>query len=306
MSPLSRLTTPSLLTHLLQEKTISDPLVHITLLTPTTGLLTFGHPPTYALEKTKVTLEKQLSHLSARDSIPDTTTLESEIAGAMAFLVPEGSTPDALFTWTDAGKGGVKGWHSGMMNVWVDDVKVLKNQMVVFDVNCPVILMPEGIGGVVFEGVGGMSVESLLARDDHRGSGEDDGHLGDQERGHTFWAYPCLNVPEVEFEIGGVRFPATARDGFGFGRVDVTQSSNARDGGRDSHNDSDEDEDSGTGYCVSSIVETNMGKRPQWSGSGMSDVWVLGEPFFRAAGLVFDFGDGDGKGGRVGVRKYVG
>ena len=55
----------------------------------------------------------------------------------------------------------------------------------------------------------------------------------------------------------------------------------------------------GTGYCVGSVVETRMGAKQKWSDSGMLDTWVLGEPFFRGLGLVFD-----SEGGRVGVRSY--
>lgn len=55
----------------------------------------------------------------------------------------------------------------------------------------------------------------------------------------------------------------------------------------------------GTGYCVGSVVETRMGLRKQWMGSGMKDMWVLGEPFFRGLGVVFDMDNM-----RVGVRTY--
>ena len=55
----------------------------------------------------------------------------------------------------------------------------------------------------------------------------------------------------------------------------------------------------GTGYCVGAVVETRMGLRKEWMGSGMKSVWVLGEPFFRGLGVVFDI-----EGGRVGVRTY--
>ena len=55
----------------------------------------------------------------------------------------------------------------------------------------------------------------------------------------------------------------------------------------------------GTGYCVGSVVESSMGLRREWLGSGMKDVWVLGEPFFRGFGVVFDVDSG-----RIGVRTY--
>lgn len=54
----------------------------------------------------------------------------------------------------------------------------------------------------------------------------------------------------------------------------------------------------GSGYCVGSVVEGRM-RGPEWSGSGLRDVWVLGEPFSRGLGLVFD-----AERGRVGIRTY--
>ena len=56
----------------------------------------------------------------------------------------------------------------------------------------------------------------------------------------------------------------------------------------------------GTGYCVGSVVESRgLAYGKEWKGSGLKDVWVLGEPFFRGLGVAFD-----GDGGRVGVRTY--
>lgn len=54
----------------------------------------------------------------------------------------------------------------------------------------------------------------------------------------------------------------------------------------------------GTGYCVGSVVETRMASKKAWAESGI-DMWVLGEPFFRGLGVVFDESEG-----RVGVRTY--
>ncbi len=55
----------------------------------------------------------------------------------------------------------------------------------------------------------------------------------------------------------------------------------------------------GTGYCVGSVVETEMGVKSEWMQSGMKDMWVLGEPFFQGLGVAFDDDEG-----RVGVRTY--
>jgi hypothetical protein len=42
-----------------------------------------------------------------------------------------------------------------------------------------------------------------------------------------------------------------------------------------------------------------MGERKEWMESGMKAMWVLGEPFFRELGVVFDMDER-----RVGVRTY--
>ena len=55
----------------------------------------------------------------------------------------------------------------------------------------------------------------------------------------------------------------------------------------------------GTGYCVGSMVETRMGERRDWLESGMRAMWIIGEPFFRELGVVFDMEEK-----RVGVRTY--
>lgn len=197
-----------------------------------------------------------------------------------------------------------------LSGVWVNGVKVLRNQAVVFDVNCPVIFVPTGIGQVLFGVVGGRKVGRLVGNDDDDDDGvlrerEDEGEqMGERGREKGFWAYPCLNVPIVEVEIGGWRFPITARGEFGVGKVDFGSASDEEAGEQ-------EQEQSGTGYCVSVIIETYTGVRSRWERSGMKDVWVLGEPFFRSVGVAFDFGGagaGRGsskdKGGRVGVRRY--
>lgn len=59
----------------------------------------------------------------------------------------------------------------------------------------------------------------------------------------------------------------------------------------------------GTGYCVGRVVETRMGLPARdgvdWEGSGLRDVWVLGEPAFWGIGIAFD-----GERQRVGFRNY--
>lgn len=220
--------------------------------------------------------------------------MEEEIEGAMAFAIPPGSTYEHHFRWTDVGSGAVSGWHMTLMSgVWINGVKVLKNQPVLLDVNCPFILAPAGVAEAVYESIpGARSLPSLL---------ED----GRREDARSFYTIPCLNDIAVAFEIAGLPFPVakappTADDlvhgpaggGFSIGKVNMSP------GGNDTG-----DETSG-GYCIGVIVETMMGLRKEWRTAGMRDVWVLGEPFFRGIGVTFDLGDEMGKHDKIGVRLY--
>ena len=57
--------------------------------------------------------------------------------------------------------------------------------------------------------------------------------------------------------------------------------------------------DDGTGYCIGAVVETKMRQHERWSDSGMQATWVLGEPFFRGLGVLFDT-----QHERIGIRSY--
>ena len=117
---------------------------------------------------------------------------------------------------------------------------------------------------------------------------------------HTsFYAFPCLNPPRVDFEFAGSRFPfmRSARGQFGDWKGELP-------GGRFSLGRLK----GGSGYCVGNVVATRMGlddeggemvtqgragkAQGSWQGglggNGMRDVWVIGEGFFRGMGVAFD------------------
>jgi hypothetical protein len=60
-----------------------------------------------------------------------------------------------------------------------------------------------------------------------------------------------------------------------------------------------EDGEYNSGYCIGRVVETRVGEEREGMEAGMKDLWVLGEPFFRGLGVVFD-----GEKARVGARSY--
>ena len=216
--------------------------------------------------------------------------------GALAFAIPVGSTHEHHFKWTDISSGAAAGWHMTLMTgVWINGVKVLRNQPVLLDINCPFILAPPEVTRTVYESIpGARSLASLLDQDEDAGT----------EETRPFHAVSCLNEIDISFEIAGWRFPfarsthtdddlfhGPAGGRFSLGKVDVSPSANGSD-------------KASTGYCIGIIVETRMGVRKEWRSAGMRDVWVLGEPFFRGLGVTFDLGDERGRGGRVGFRVY--
>ena len=163
-----------------------------------------------------------------------------------------------------------------MQGVWIDGAKVVQNQGVVIDINCPFILAPPLAAKAFYSSVSGSWPLPAPYS--------------------NFYAYPCLNPPVVQFEFDHSRFPfmqgGRGADWTGF------------PGGRFSLGRLKE----GSGYCIGAVVETRMGikeERRQAMGEGrrgsrsaanmgllgansMRDLWVIGEGFFRGVGGAFD------------------
>ena len=148
-------------------------------------------------------------------------------------------------------------------------MQVLKNQPILFDLNIPFVLAPPLAAQRFYESIGGAK------------------RLPPPYE--SFFAFPCLNHVNIAFEIGGWNFPAMNGEGT------TSDALYGPAGGRFSLGKLED----GTGYCVGIVVETKMGLRKEWFGSGLRDVWILGEPFFRGLGVVFDV-----ENNRVGVRTY--
>jgi len=98
---------------------------------------------------------------------------------------------------------------------------------------------------------------------------------------NQFYTYPCFNPPKLHFEFAGWI-------------VDVLK------GKRDKGTFSPEGRFSlgrvtpGSGYCVGIVVESRSvaGSESRESStldnSGLEDIWVVGEPFFRDVQVAFD------------------
>lgn len=298
---LTRLTTPTLVEQLLAASLIQHNIFSLTLLSPDTGILSLGSSIAPQVEETKIRNELNLKYINSLHMEGERAKMEEEIDGAMNFAMPPGSTHDDHFKWTAAGAEAAAGWHTTLVSgVWVNGVKVLKNQPVLLDINCPVVLVPPAAAQVLYGAIpGARSLRSLL----------DEGAY--VEGIEAFHAFPCLNAADIQFEIAGWRFPFASGEGtpedtvhgpvggpLSLGQVDVNslQGETGPDGAIAIA--------IGTGYCVGNIVETFMGTRQKWARSGMKHVWVLGEPFFQGLGVAFDMGDAHGKGQRIGVRTY--
>ena len=271
---LSRLPDSSIITQLHTQSLISNPIWSVTILDSSSGILSFGTTIAYEVQRAKSQAELELKHIGQSHATSD--WIQSQVDPQIELM--KALPWEAHFKWTDL--QGAKGWWTALMSgVWVNGAKVLRNQPVLFDLQCPFILAPPMAAARIYESVGGAFRLP---------------HPHDQ-----FFAFPCLNAVNIAFEIGGWNFPVMSGEG---SNEDVLH---GPVGGKFSlglMRAANESQDQvGTGYCVGSVVETRMGKGKgkNWERAGMEGMWVIGEPFFRGMGVVFDQGNG-----RIGLRSY--
>ncbi|KAJ9605411.1 hypothetical protein H2200_010068 [Cladophialophora chaetospira] len=263
---LARLASPPLLRQLSEKDLVKEQIWSVTLLDAENGILSLGGTIARDIEEAKVRGEIELKHFG--DPVATSEWVIEQVEARLNFLLPPETPWDKHFKWTEV--QGAAGWWTALMRgVWVSGAKVLKNQPVLFDINAPFILAPPVAAKRFYESIGG--TKRLPSPYDN------------------FFAFPCLNRANIAFEIGGWSFPTMQGEGtsadalfgpaggsFSLGKVA-----------------------DGTGYCVGSVVETKMALSREGLESGMKDMWVLGEPFFRGLGVVFDVDEG-----KVGMRTY--
>ena len=265
-SPLARLQGYNVLEQLKELKAIAEDLWSITLLDAETGVLSLGITAAKEMERAKIQGELELQRLGEQGTTEE--WMKQEVDGRLGLSMPDHLPTDTLFKWTNI--QGAAGWWSALLSgIWVNGAKVLKNQPILFDVQCPFILAPPPAAAYFYEAIGG-----VIRLDPPHDS---------------FFAFPCLNQVNIAFEIGGWNFPTMSGEGT---RADALH---GPAGGLFSLGKMG----NGTGYCLGSVVETKMGMRREWDSSGMQDTWILGEPFFRGVGVVFD-----NENSRIGVRSY--
>jgi hypothetical protein len=178
---------------------------------------------------------------------------------------------------------GPSGWWTFLLKgIWVSGAKVLRNQPALLDVQSPFVHAPSRDAVERFYAAIPGSFRLT------EGDGDGDGR---------FFAVPCLGQRDVEvvFELGGWNFPVMK------GGETRAEALHAPLGGWGTLGMVGK----GSGFCVGVVVESRIGEGERLRESGLKGSWVLGEPFFRGMGVVFDADlKNGGKEMRVGFRAY--
>ncbi|KAF4630431.1 hypothetical protein G7Y89_g7709 [Cudoniella acicularis] len=261
---LSQLKTTSLMPQLIEREIIDVPMWSIVLLNSQDGLFSMGGTLIASVIGPEEA-EVPISHSNAHEELKRSENLDQKEAKELQ----EKFNWDGDWKWLKV-KGSDGWWQILLQGIWVDDAKVLYNQPAILDVKTPFILAPPMAAQSFYASISG----SRRLPPPH-----------DQ-----FYAYPCLNPPQIHFEFGRWNVEvlkgkkekgATSTGGrFSLGRMAI-----------------------GSGYCVGVVVESSLGMEPKAhrnrvdgvldlgvdGGNGLADVWVIGEPFFRDVQVAFDW-----------------
>jgi hypothetical protein len=269
---LARLSAPNLLQQLLEKRHVDRNLFSLTLLDAESGKLSLGGTIAEHIEEQKTRFQVRLDHLGNFLATPD--FIDAEVRTRIS-----NSFPPALneqFRWVEV--HGAEGWWTTLMGgVWINGVKTISDQPVLFDIQSPFILAPPAAARRFYQGI--HATKRLPKPHDN------------------MFAFPCLNQPNIAFEFARWLFPTLSGD------VSMEERFDGPLGGKLSLGKLR----NGTGYCLGAVVETRMGVvnqtkaagKRQYSGSGLKDLWVIGEPFFRGTGVTFDL-----EAQKIGFRTY--
>ena len=269
---LARLSAPNLVQQLLKERLIDRNLFSLTLLEAQSGKLSIGGTMAEEIEEQRTRFQVRLDNFGNPLATPE--FINVEVRNRMSTTFPP--TLKEQFRWVDV--HGAEGWWTTLVGgVWINGVKVLKDQPALFDIQSPFILAPPVAVRRFYQGI-------------HAAKRLPKPHS-------NMFAYPCLNQPSIAFEFARRLFPTLSGD------VSMEERFDGPLGGKLSLGKLR----NGSGYCVGAVVETKMGKIDQGdtesnklpSGDGLKDLWVIGEPFFRGTGIVFDLQEQ-----RIGFRTY--
>ena len=267
----------SLLQELRQQELIETKLWSVTLLDSQSGILSLGSTITSEVEEAKVRTQVELHNIANPGA--DAKFIDDEVQSRLRKSKPKDWR--GMFRWSEA--QGAKGWWTALMQgVWINKVKILRNQPVLFDIQVPFILAPPLSARRFYESIGG--AKRLNPPFD------------------MFFAFPCLNQPEIAFEFNAWIFTTmTGESGIdgGFGGPAGGKMSLGK-------------EKEGSGYCIGMLVESRGAFRAENEkngsdghrrhgrvGNGLKNMWIVGDPFFRGLGLVFDIEEK-----QIGFRSY--
>lgn len=276
-SVLGQIEAPTLLEQLLEQDVISESVWSVFLLDNHSGILTLGGTCAANIEGATTRIQVEIESIGRPDVTPEMVEQRVDSMVALSRLADWRSQ----FKWSTV-QGAEGWWQTLLAGIWINASKIMKNQPVVLDLNSPFVLAPPQATRKFYEAVPG--ARRLEAPYDQ------------------FYVFPCLNPPNVAFEFAGWNFPAlqgaSISDYWGplGGKLSLGKLR------------------AGSGYCVGAVVESKMGVRleqikaarkvtgplaGEMAGNGMKDAWVIGEPFFRTVGVVFDT-----KKRKVGFRTY--
>ena len=244
----------------------------LTMLNSQAGNLSIGGTIAKRVEESKIRFQVRLDNIGNSMATPD--LIDAEVQSKLSSSFPP--TIEEQFRWIDL--RGAEGWWTTLMGgVWINGEKMLKSQPVLLDIQSPFILAPPQAVQQFYKNIA-WSKRMPKPHD-------------------NFFKFPCLNPPNIAFEFAGWFFPTLSGDltkeeyfsGPAGGRLSLGKAGN------------------GTGYCIGAVVETRLGVsgssdpegQDTWEGSGLKDMWIIGEPFFRGTGVVFDT-----NARRVGFRTY--
>ncbi|CZS89240.1 uncharacterized protein RAG0_00643 [Rhynchosporium agropyri] len=260
---LSQTKTVGLLQQLVETKAIEIPLWSVLLINGREGIFSIGGTSAASVRRAG----KETDELLKPDQHDEMKRNTAEV-----------ETEDDPKEWKWLKVQGAEGWWQILLRgIWIDSVKVMENQPIVLDVNTPFIVAPPLAARSFYSSVSGSRRISPPY---------------DQ-----FHAYPCFKPPKIHFEfaqwniqvLGGNRDRGTYSPGgrFSLGRMAT-----------------------GSGYCIGIVVESRMGVVTALTGeetgstvsvdagNGLSDAWIIGEPFFRDVQVAFNW-----KEKKVGMQK---
>jgi hypothetical protein len=272
LNTLARIVAPNLIQQLLENHVVQRNLFSLTLHDAESGKLSLGGTTAGEVEEAKTRYQVRIDNFGNPLATPD--FVEAEVRNRMSKSFPP--TLKEQFRWVEV--QGAEGWWTTLMGgVWINGAKIISDQPVLFDIQSPFILAPPAAVRRFYKGI--HATKRLPKPHDN------------------MFAFPCLNQPNIAFEFARRIFPTLSGD------VSMEERFDGPLGGKLSLGKLR----NGTGYCLGAVVESRMGVASQpdaagsktHAGTGLKDLWVIGEPFFRGTGVAFDL-----EGQKIGFRTY--